>query len=112
MLVQQLIPNPEDRVSFSYPSLYLAPDQSGCYALTAFDEEVLYIGQSENIRSRMEQHLGDGSKQEQTPSGKVFWLYYGLCPIRDLDNLENGWINEHILREGRMPFFNKIHPPS
>lgn len=112
MKASSLVPKTEGRVGFSYDALRSVPDRSGCYALAAFGDEILYIGQSENICARMEQHLDDPKKCGQTPMGKAFWLYYKLCPVRDLDSLENGWVNEHILREGKMPFFNKVRPPT
>ena len=112
MLVSLLVPEAERRVRFDYSSLRAMPDESGCYALAVFDGTILYIGQSKNIYARMEQHLDGGEKTQKTPWGVAFWLYYKCCPVSDLDNLENGWMNEHLLREGKKPFFNKVLPPA
>lgn len=112
MLISLLNPQPEDRVRFSYSGLRGAPRESGCYALAVFDGEILYIGQATSIRKRMERHLSEGVKTRLTRWGVAFWLYYKLFPDQDLNNLENGWINEYKIREGRLPFFNKVSPPA
>ena len=112
MLVSLLKPETEGKMNFSYFALRNASQDSGCYALTTHDGTVLYIGQTVNICKRIEQHLDEGKKREQTPWGVVFWAYYRLCNARDLNNLENGWINEYVIKEGRMPFFNKARPPA
>jgi len=112
MLVSLLKPEPTGKIAFSYDTLHTVPQDSGCYALTTHDGTILYIGQTIDICQRMEQHLDDGSKRTQTPWGVIFWLHYRLCDAGDLNNLENGWVNEHVLKEGQMPFFNKARPPA
>ncbi len=112
MLVSSLKPETEGRIQFLYSTLRTAPQNSGCYTLTAYEGEVLYIGQAIDICKRMEQHLEAGDKRRSTPWGVAFWLYYRLCDARDLNNLENGWFNEYLLKEGLMPFFNKMRPPA
>ena len=111
MLATVLFSETENRVEFSYSALHSVSDESGCYALAAYDGTILYIGQSENICKRMEQHLDDGEKRKKTPWGVAFWMYYKLCPSRDLNSTERGWMNEHKIREGKRPFFNKIDAP-
>lgn len=112
MLVSSLVPEVQIRVDFSYADLHLVPNQPGCYALTAFGDEILYIRQSEDVCNRMKQHLNDQEKRGQTPAGKVCWFYYKLCHVHDLNKLENGWMNEYMSKKGDMPFFNKVRPPA
>ena len=112
MIVSLLIPTVDKQLEFSYADLYAAPEESGCYVITAFNDTILYIGQSQNIHKRMEQHLGNNVKRRKTPWGVAFWLYYKLCDERDLGSLEKGWVNKHIIKEGKLPFFNKVRPPA
>ncbi|MGU9951319.1 MAG: GIY-YIG nuclease family protein [Gammaproteobacteria bacterium WSBS_2016_MAG_OTU1] len=110
MLILSLSPTPDGKYEFSYSAMSKVPEASGCYVITMYDGKILYIGQSTNICKRMEQHLDKGDKNN-TPWGKSFWLYYKLCPTHELSNLENGWVNQYTIKEGKLPFFNKVHPP-
>ena len=113
MLVSSLVPPPEGRAEFSYAAWRDTPKESGCYALAAFGGEVLYVGQSVNIRRRMEQHLDGDEMRKATPFGVAFWMHYKLWPVANLDNLERGWMNQHKLQEkGKLPFFNKADAPT
>lgn len=107
MLASLLTPKTQDRIKFSFANLNEFPENAGCYAITNYNGVILYIGQAKNIYNRMEQHLDDFQKRQQTPSGKAFWFYYLFCPIIELDDLERGWLNEHLIKEGVLPFFNK-----
>ena len=112
MLASLLNPPTSGKVEFSYSSSHSTPLESGCYALTTFDGTILYIGQAVNICNRMEQHL-DSDKNVKTRWGVPYWLYYKLCPVYELDNLETGWVNEYKIKSrGELPYFNKINPPS
>ena len=111
MLASQLTPEPQNKTQFDYSMLYDIPEYSGCYALTTFDGTILYIGQSSDISRRMNEHLGNDSKRALTPLGKVFWFYYELCDLHELDGLERGWMNHYRIKEGDFPYFNKVSPP-
>ena len=111
MLVSALTPEPGNKVRFAHPSVKLTPEQPGCYVLTTIDLAILYIGQSVNLSRRMEQHLEDPEKRSRAVGGIAFWFYYTECANRDLDSIERGWINDFSIREGCLPFFNKIRPP-
>lgn len=111
MLASSLNPEPMGKVQFDFSQTAMVPEDSGCYVLATFRGDILYVGQSANIARRMGQHLDDPAKRATTPSGKAFWFYYELCKSHCLDGLERGWVNAHTLKEGGLPFFNKIHPP-
>lgn len=109
----ELDPPTTERQRFTLASLGSIPDGSGCYVLASFDGTILYIGQSRDIRTRLSQHLTDGSKSEITPSGKSQWIHFRFCPASDLSDLESWWVNQYKLANGgRLPHFNKVHPPS
>ena len=108
MLVFKLLSCPELKVKFDYSEQDSAPKQPGCYVITTFDGTILYIGQTNNICNRMEQHLDKKEKTKRTPSGMPYWFYYKLCDVSDLTSSENAWINEYKLNSnGKRPHFNK-----
>ena len=113
MFFSSLNPAPDGKAEFSYAGLRDTPDESGCYALAAYNGEILYVGQTQNLRNRMEQHLREDAKRKLTPHGVAFWLHYKKWPTIQLDGLERGWMQQHQLQEqGARPFFNKIDAPT
>jgi len=111
MLALSLHPKPKEKVQFDFSQTTMLPENSGCYVLATFRGDILYVGQSANIARRMAQHLDDPTKRATTPAGKAFWFYYELCESHRLDGLERGWVNAYTLKEGDLPFFNKVRPP-
>lgn len=114
MKVADLDPRPTERVSFDgWAQRVDAPLAVGCYVLAAFNGDILYIGQSLWVRSRMRAHLDNPRKRVRTASGVPHWLYYHLCEESELRALESGWIRQYESRNGgRMPPFNKAPPPA
>lgn len=113
MFIADLSPSVNKRILFSLSALWKAPEESGCYVLTNVEDEILYIGQANNIHERVKQHLHKRDKSVRTPLGVAFWLYYKLFDRKDLNALETGWCNNHKMSEkGELPFFNKINPPA
>lgn len=113
MLVSALNPACEGRVQFSRSALSSLPESAGCYAISAYGQEILYLGQSKNVHDRVRQHLDSGEKSGQTPWGLAFWLDYILCERQDLDNVERGWVMQYRLsNDGEFPYFNKVSPPA
>lgn len=111
MLIFDLPFHPEIKIRFSYSEKDIAPEQSGCYVITTPNGTILYIGRTDNIRSRMKQHLDDKEKTKLTPLGKPDCFYYKLCSARDLKSLEYAWVHEHKLNSnGKRPYFNKNDP--
>lgn len=45
------------------------PDNSGCYVLTSFDGNVLYVGLTKNLKRGMAQHLDNREKVNPTSNG-------------------------------------------
>ena len=111
MLVSDLLPKADGKVKFNYSALDKSPAESGCYIITTFDGTILYIGQSDNIRRRMEEHLDEKEKTKETPWGVSFWLYYKLYDKTKLNELEREWTNEYKLKMGKRPHFSKNDPP-
>ena len=111
MLISDLSPKTDARVKFHYSALDEAPAESGCYVITTFSGTILYIGQSVNIRNRMEQHLDGRDKEKETPQGVAYFVHYKLWEKTKLNDLERGWANSYQLKAGELPYFNKVNPP-
>ena len=109
MRVLELIPPPSDSESFHKNRLRFIPSYSACYALTNFDNTILYIGLASSLRRRVEQHLDTPEKRVLTPQGravKVHWF-----ATLELAKVERTWINSHQITEGYLPCLNRINPP-
>ena len=112
MHFHKLMPSAGSPLLFDWMSIGRIPDTSGCYALSAHDGTVLYIGQAQDINSRIQQHLDSEEKRARTPWGKVQWVCYRLCSLTDLSQLEHTWTTQFkIANRGKLPYFNKIEPP-
>ena len=114
MKVDALDPSPVDRIQFDgWQQRIAAPMEAGCYVIATFHDDILYIGQSVRIADRMKSHLEDSRKRQRAAGGVAYWLYYSVCENADeLNDLERGWVLQHMSREGgEKPPFNKIMPP-
>lgn len=96
---------------FSFAHLKKVPSEPGCYFLSTYSQEILYIGSSNNLQRRLKQHLEEGVKVRTTPFGIVYWFYFEICSLEKKKPNERGWINTAILNDGSLPFFNQISPP-
>lgn len=112
MRVSGLHPACTNKVEFSYSSVLDIPMLPGCYVLSNWLEDILYIGQAKSIRGRIDFHLADSAKTSITAMGKAFWVHYALCDESSLNRLERGWTQQHENREGKLPILNRIQPPS
>jgi len=112
MKVSILRPKCSNEMEFSEASVLDIPTLSGCYVLSNWSKDILYIGQAKSLRGRIYSHLADFSKTSMTAMGKVCWIHYALCDEFSLNQLERGWIQQHENREGKFPILNKIRPPS
>jgi len=97
---------------FLYSSVGDIPRSPGCYVLTTWSDDILYIGQSTSLWSRITSHLADPEKTSLTPAGKAFWFHYDLFDAFVLNRVERGWIQQHEDCEGSLPILNRIQPPS
>ncbi len=111
MKVENLNPLPKDKVTFKLASHKFVPELMGCYILSTFGNDILYIGLSENLRVRFKQHLDNAVKITPTNEGKAIWFYYVTYDTKNLPQLERTWINQFVAVHGRLPILNKVNSP-
>ncbi|MFH1674859.1 MAG: GIY-YIG nuclease family protein [Pseudomonadota bacterium] len=111
MKIEQLIPLPKDKVHFKLSSFKSVPKEPGCYVLTTFDNDILYIGLSDNLFDRFRQHLDKPEKTNPTKVGKAVWFYYTIYDPTNLPKLERTWLNQFDVIHGRLPILNKVNSP-
>ncbi len=109
MNVNALIHAPVNNEPFQLNRNMYVPDQPGCYILTTFNGDILYIGRSDNLRRRMKEHLDDKGKTSLTADGRASTFYW-LDGIEFPEEIEAGWVNSFQSAEGRLPIMNKIFP--
>ena len=109
MKVTSLEPLPNDRENFRRDRQRFIPQTSGCYALVSFDNEVLYVGMTSNLRVRFIAHLDDREKRQATAHGRAFFFYWLKCD--ELNKTERTWQNQSELEDGALPTFNRISSP-
>ncbi len=111
MKIKELIPLPKNKVHFKLVSFKSVPKEAGCYVLATFENDILYIGKSDNLFVRFQQHLDNHEKTNPTKEGKVIWFYFTTYDFKNLFKLERTWINQFIVTRGRLPILNKINSP-
>lgn len=111
MKLEKLIPLPKDKVLFELSSFKSVPKETGCYVLTTFDNDILYIGLSDNLFDRFQQHLNNPEKTNPTKEGKAIWFYFTIYDPKNLPKLERTWINQFAVIHGRLPILNKVNSP-
>ncbi len=111
MRIEKLVPQPRNRVYFNLTSFKLVPKQAGCYVLATFKNKILYIGLSDNLHKRFQQHLENPEKTNQTADGKAAWFYFIAYNPKNLLELERTWINHFMALHGRLPILNKMNSP-
>jgi len=111
MKIDKLNPKPNIKVHFKLSSFKLVPKEKGCYALTTYDDDILYLGLSENLNSRFQQHLDNPEKTNPTKEGKAVWFYFATYDPKNLPKLERTWLNQFLSIHGRLPILNKLSSP-
>jgi hypothetical protein len=111
MKIVELIPLPRNKVHFQFACFKLVPKDAGCYALTTFDNDILYIGFSNNLFVRFQQHLNNLDKTDPTGEGKAIWFYFDIYDPKNLPEFERTWLNQFTNKHGRRPILNKIDSP-
>jgi hypothetical protein len=111
MIINDLSPQPIEKVPFKLSFFKLVPKSPGCYILATFNDEILYIGLSDNLFARFQQHLENPEKTNPTKIGKAIWFYYLPYDVNNLPKLERTWINQYIANKGELPILNKINSP-
>ena len=111
MIVSELFPIPSNKIQFKLAYYKSVPQTEGCYVLTTFDNQIIYIGLSNNLYSRFKQHLDSSEKKSATREGKAVWFYYESFAAKNLPKLERTWINQFTSFHGKLPVLNKINSP-
>lgn len=111
MKIEQLTPLPIEKVQFKLSSFKSVPKETGCYLLATFDNDILYIGLSDNLFGRFQQHLDNPDKTNSTVEGKAIWFYYMIYNPKNLPELERTWINQFVAIHGERPKLNKVDSP-
>ena len=111
MIIQNLKPSPIDKFNFKLSSIKNIPKESGCYVLTTFSGDILYIGLAVNLQNRFKQHLDNINKISPTSNGKAVWFYFKLYDPKNLNKLERSWINQYVETHGEFPILNKVNSP-
>lgn len=109
MNVQRLNPRPELRENFRRDRYQFIPETSGCYVLASFDNIVLYVGLTKDLRKRFLKHLDDRGKKTLTALGRAFFFYWLECG--ELELIERTWQNECEIVDGALPILNRIRSP-
>ncbi|HEX8575757.1 MAG TPA: GIY-YIG nuclease family protein [Flavobacterium sp.] len=111
MKIEELIPKPNNKVQFKLASFKAVPQDNGCYILTTFEDEILYIGLATNLNNRFKQHLDNPRKTNPTSEGKAIWFYFTSFDLKNLPKLERTWLNQFTNIHGRLPVLNKVNSP-
>jgi excinuclease UvrABC nuclease subunit len=109
MKIKELIPCPVLCESFKRNRERFIPELSGCYALATFENVVLYIGLTKNLRRRMNEHLDSEEKTTLTINGRAVFFYW--LEVKEINKVERTWLNTHLQHEGVLPVLNKVYSP-
>ena len=110
MKVQECSPTMQNRVVFIRHSIPFAPAIAGCYCFANIHDDVLYIGQTDNLQRRLGQHLDDPRMTSRTSLGLVSWFYYIELPECDLRVTEQRLVGNYMFKEGSLPPLNRMVP--
>ena len=107
MKVADLGPAMDARVSFDARFGVHVPDSPGCYILSSIYNDVLYIGETNNLRRRMGEHLDDSRMTQWTPQGLASWFHYRELPDDKTYPTEQSMLSQYEFQEGRKPPLNR-----
>ncbi|MFA5248163.1 MAG: GIY-YIG nuclease family protein [Patescibacteria group bacterium] len=111
MKIKELTPQPKNKVQFKLSSFKSVPKSAGCYVLTTFEDDILYMGKSDSLFDRFQQHLENFEKTNPTTEGRAIWFYYAIYDFKNLYKLERTWLKNFEDIHGRLPILNKINSP-
>jgi predicted GIY-YIG superfamily endonuclease len=111
MKIDELSPMPPYKVQFKLAFYKAVPPENGCYVLTTFENDIIYIGLAENLNKRFRQHLDNPEKTNPTVEGKVIWFYFKTFDSKNLPKLERTWLNQFSNKHVRLPILNKVNSP-
>lgn len=109
MNVTDLVPRVHGAEPFRRSQLRFLPTVGGCYVLSTFVGNILYIGKTVSLRRRFVEHLDTPSKLEVTALGRASMFHWSVYD--DVATLERTWMNAFILVEGALPLINKLYSP-
>ena len=110
MNVDDLDKNFNGRVSFDMRFSGHIPDRPGCYVIANMYGDVLYIGQTVDLRRRMGEHLSDERMTQRTALGLPSWFYYKYTSDADLVKTEGSLLSAHKFARGELPILNRSGP--
>lgn len=95
------------RVPFKLSEAIKVHASSGCYVLSSFSDEVIYIGQSVNLFRRMQEHLNNPRMTAMTRLGFVSWFCYELWGQDKIVDIESDMLFDYQQIEGCLPPLNR-----
>ena len=110
MNISELVPPPTKYETFKRNRGRYVPDKSGCYVLATFSKVVLYIGLTNSLRRRMNEHLDNSRKTRVTNCGRAVFFFW--IESREVNKIERTWMNIHNQIEGALPELNKVYSPT
>ena len=111
MKTTQMQPLLNRKIAFKRSEYQKIPTVAGCYVLSTFQDDVLYIGQAVSLNRRFLEHLDNPEKTHPTAEGKAFWFHFLEYDTDKIGVLENTWLQTFEMTEGRLPILNKVHSP-
>ena len=110
MRIEKLIPKVQGWEPFARSKAKFVPASPGCYVLSTFEGDVLYVGLAKDLRRRFNEHLENPEKKNPTEEGRATKFHW--FETQDMQRVERTWINIHVDAEGRMPLLNKVYSPT
>lgn len=111
MNVSLLTPQPKEHVPFTLRYIKKLPQSAGCYALTNFQGDVLYVGLTVDLPQRFKQHRDTEEKRQPTSLGRAYWFYFVIASKNNINSIERGWLYQYSSFHGTLPILNKIASP-
>ena len=110
MKVNECVPEMGHKIAFTKRANIGLSTKSGCYCISSIYDDVLYIGQTKDLCSRMDQHLKDPRMRQLTNLGIAAWFHYQEVPEDRLHVKEDELLGRHIFKEGDLPPLNRQGP--
>ena len=90
------------------------PQKAGCYALMDDADNIFYIGQAENLRNRMGDHLRDPQKTRKRRGwGHATLFRWTILPKEEISSVEKRLLDDYKAKNsGKLPPFNKVNAPT
>ncbi len=70
-------------------------------------DEILYIGETGDLRRRMKDHLDTPRMVQPTSLGRACWFSYQLVPSNRRYQVEQSMLAQHKFAEGDLPQLNR-----